>query len=85
MFNCSTMYGWNSQFAGKFDAENMKAFEELRSRDRTETGGDNKNEESVKWVFFLHVFLCLSLSTVVSHTCQIKMIYSYSAIYILLL
>ncbi|CAH2045506.1 unnamed protein product [Thlaspi arvense] len=38
------------QFAGGFDAESMKAFEELRSRAKTETGGDNNNnneEESV--------------------------------------
>ncbi|ESQ32920.1 hypothetical protein EUTSA_v10003588mg [Eutrema salsugineum] len=37
------------QFAGGFDAESMKAFEELRSRAKTESGGDNNNnnEESV--------------------------------------
>ena len=33
------------QFAGGFDAESMKAFEELRSRVRTtQTGDDNKQE-----------------------------------------
>ncbi|KAK9277697.1 hypothetical protein L1049_007244 [Liquidambar formosana] len=32
------------QFAGGFDAESMKAFEELRSRIRTQTGEDNKLE-----------------------------------------
>lgn len=40
----------NLQFAGGFDAESMKAFEELRSRAKTETGGgnnNNNNEESV--------------------------------------
>ncbi|XP_075518537.1 protein CHUP1, chloroplastic-like isoform X2 [Primulina tabacum] len=30
------------QFAGGFDAESMKAFEELRSRAHAQTGGDNK-------------------------------------------
>ncbi|XP_073064254.1 protein CHUP1, chloroplastic-like [Primulina eburnea] len=32
------------QFAGGFDAESMKAFEELRSRAHAQTGGDNKIE-----------------------------------------
>ncbi|XP_075521218.1 protein CHUP1, chloroplastic-like [Primulina tabacum] len=32
------------QFAGGFDAESMKAFEELRSRAHAQTGGDNKME-----------------------------------------
>lgn len=32
------------QFAGGFDAESMKAFEELRSRMHTQTGEDNKPE-----------------------------------------
>ncbi|PON87031.1 hypothetical protein TorRG33x02_171440 [Trema orientale] len=32
------------QFAGGFDAESMKAFEELRSRMNTQAGGDNKLE-----------------------------------------
>lgn len=32
------------QFAGGFDAESMKAFEELRSRVGTQTGTDNKQE-----------------------------------------
>nr|CAN78725.1 hypothetical protein VITISV_020008 [Vitis vinifera] len=33
-----------SQFAGGFDAESMKVFEELRSRVKTQTGEDNKLE-----------------------------------------
>ena len=32
------------QFAGGFDAESMKAFEELRGRVRAQTGDDNKLE-----------------------------------------
>ncbi|CAA7049828.1 unnamed protein product [Microthlaspi erraticum] len=34
------------QFAGGFDAESMKAFEELRSRAKTETGGDSNNNDN---------------------------------------
>ncbi|XP_019100058.1 PREDICTED: protein CHUP1, chloroplastic-like isoform X2 [Camelina sativa] len=34
------------QFAGGFDAESMKAFEELRSRAKTESGGDNNNNNN---------------------------------------
>lgn len=33
------------QFAGGFDAESMKAFEELRSRAHAKTGEENKLEE----------------------------------------
>lgn len=34
------------QFAGGFDAESMKAFEDLRSRIHTQTGEDNDKLES---------------------------------------
>nr|ABK93383.1 unknown [Populus trichocarpa] len=34
------------QFAGGFDAESMKAFEELRSRVRSQMGEENKMEGS---------------------------------------
>ncbi|CAH8266715.1 unnamed protein product [Arabidopsis lyrata] len=34
------------QFAGGFDAESMKAFEELRSRAKTESGGDKNNNNN---------------------------------------
>lgn len=33
------------QFAGGFDAESMKAFEELRSRAHAKTGEEHKLEE----------------------------------------
>lgn len=41
------------QFAGGFDAESMKAFEELRSRIHSQKGEDNKLET---WGFFLFEF-----------------------------
>lgn len=34
------------QFAGGFDSESMKAFEELRSRVHTQTGDDNKQQDT---------------------------------------
>jgi hypothetical protein len=38
------------QFAGGFDAESMKAFEELRSRTRTQSADDNKLEQQESFV-----------------------------------
>ena len=58
--NWFVLLGNYLQFAGGFDAESMKAFEELRSRIHTKEGEDSKPEEAWSILitsFFRYVLL----------------------------